>query len=268
MKKLAYVGLVIGMLQIALVVGAHGVREDWDGNSSDRWKEREEIDKSFDLGSGAKIEVSGINGWVVIDNTAGNAARVKVTRYGKTRAALDARQFTTELRGNVLVIKGEKNDRNSRGSGDGVREEVTLSIPRSVSMDVSGVNGHVTVAEIDGPITISGINGQVKVAKAGSASNISGVNGSVTVALRELSNEGMDISGINGQVSLSFDSGISADLSVSGINGRVITDGTPLTLQGKVTPSSFKARLGNGGATISVSGINGNVKINQNSGER
>ena len=48
---------------------------------------------------------------------------------------------------------------------------------------------------------------------------------------------------------------------MTGINGNVITDAPNVTVEGKLSPSSFKAKIGSGGAPINVSGINGNVRI-------
>jgi hypothetical protein len=110
-------------------------------------------------------------------------------------------------------------------------------------------------------IHVSGINGAVDVAHAMSTSDISGINGSVRIALERLNTEGMTISGVNGRVELHFAEAINADISVTGINGSVVNKSGSITVIGKLTPSSFRGRIGEGGPTIQVSGVNGNVEL-------
>jgi DUF4097 and DUF4098 domain-containing protein YvlB len=226
--------------------------------------QRDEINQTVELSRGANVKVQGINGFVEITTADTNSAEIHIVRTAKTPADLEFRKVIIEHQAGSLVIRGEREDegRNKRGGhGPDVRQEVTLRLPRSVSLGVSGVNGRVTVGELDGSVDVSGINGPVEVARAGSAANISGVNGSVTMALSRISDEGLTVSGVNGRVVLSFSDDLDANLDVNGVNGSIDLDVPRVTVQGKISPQRMKATIGAGGPPIHVTGVNGSVRL-------
>ena len=52
-----------------------------------------------------------------------------------------------------------------------------------------------------------------------------------------------------------------ADLTAKGMNGRVRSEIPEVTVDKEEYSSRYSARIGNGGAPISISGINGNVRL-------
>lgn len=226
------------------------------GDDEDRdFPERDEIHKTFELAPGATVEIQGINGSVVSETASGNVAEVTVVRSAKTRDALSHRRVFVEGSSSSLRIKGE----DERGRVPDVRQRVMVKLPRSIELTVHGVNGRVSIGELDGEITVNGINGAVDVAHATSTSDISGINGRVRIGLERIAPNGMSISGVNGKIELHFAEAVNADVSVSGINGSVFADGGRITVIGKMNPNSFNGRIGNGGPRIEISGVNGNV---------
>jgi hypothetical protein len=241
-----------GMLS-PMTATVHAAAQDGD------FAERDEIRQSIKLSAGADVEVRGINGSVTIETGSSDTAEVYIVRSARRKDDLNYHRVFVEGSGSRLVIRGE-DDRNG-GRGREVRQRVELRLPRQINLSVSGVNGRVDVGEIEGTVRASGINGAVNVAHATSTSDISGINGKVTMAFTRLDPRGLTISGINGKVELQFAEDVNADLDVSGINGAVIPEINNVTIQGKVTPNSFRAKIGAGGPRISVSGVNGNVRL-------
>jgi DUF4097 and DUF4098 domain-containing protein YvlB len=171
-----------------------------------------------------------------------------------------------EQTGAGLVVRGENNrDRDGdggwRGENRQVRQRVWLKIPRNVDFTASGINGTASVGELDGPVKLSGINGRVTVAQARGYIDISGINGAVSMLVTQLTERGIRVSGVNGSVVLRFDGALNADLAVNGVNGSVNADMPNVTMQGRVTRTSFNAKIGGGGSPINVSGVNGSVKL-------
>jgi hypothetical protein len=226
--------------------------------------EQEETNQTVQLPAGARVRVSGINGLVNVTTGDTNEAEIHIVRTAKTRADLQYHKVLIEHQGASLVVRGEReNEGNNKrwGNGPDVRQEVTLRLPRSASLNVNGVNGRVTVGELDGSVDVSGVNGPVEVGRAGSTARISGVNGSVTMALVRIADEGLTVSGVNGRVLLSFSDDLDANLEVNGVNGSIDLDVPRVTVQGKITPSRMKATIGAGGAQITVTGVNGSVRL-------
>jgi len=237
---------------------------DNDSQSERDLPERDEINQTFELSSGARVEVSGINGTVDIETSNSNSAEVHIVRSANNRADLEYHKIIIEQAPNRLVVRGEKdNERKWSGRGHELRQRVTMRIPRQVDLTASGINGRATVGSIDGPVKLSGINGKVDVAQARGYTDISGINGRVSVTIAGLGERGIHVSGINGGVELKFAEDLNADLDVSGVNGAVNTDVSNVTIQGKLDRSNFRAKIGSGGSPISISAVNGRVRLSR-----
>jgi hypothetical protein len=233
------------------------------GDYGDDLPERDEVRRTVELAPGSRVEVSGINGGVTVETSNSSTAEIHIVRSARSRDDLNRRRVLIDESPGFLKIHGEKD----QGRGPDVRQRVMLKVPRSIELTVRGINGRVGVGEIDGMIHVSGINGAVEVAHAKSTSDISGINGRVRISLDRLHESGMKISGVNGRVELYFAEAVNADISVTGINGSVRNESGAITVIGKITPSSFRGRIGEGGPEINVSGVNGNVDLLAGSGQ-
>ena len=83
--------------------------------------------------------------------------------------------------------------------------------------------------------------------------------GTFHVGLKQL-DKGIDINGINGNIELRLSDGVNADLEAHGMNGNVTSD-LPNVVVDKSNHGSYSAQIGNGGNSISASGINGNIRL-------
>jgi len=268
MKRIIVVVLLVGIASVAGIVRSYtksgGSLKDWPhsikGQSPSGAEVRDEIRKTVELSPGARVDVSGINGAVIIETSDTRTADIYIERTADSQEALSRRKIVINSTTNSLTIKGEKDGSFiGRMLGSNPKEKVTLRLPRQISLATSGVNGAVKVGEIDGPVEVSGINGRVDVAQASGSANFSGINGQVSFALNSLS-KGIDISGINGNVELRLSENVNADLEASGMNG-VVTSELPNVVVDKTSRGNYTARIGSGGASISASGINGNIRL-------
>jgi hypothetical protein len=268
MKKIVLIVLVLGIAGIAGVVRSHtkGGSSSWPlvihGDKQAASNAREEIRKTYELTAGARVEVSGINGWVKIETSDSKTADIYIERLGESQEVLNRRKITIENNAAGLTIRGEKGDSGllSRVFGTKPTEHVTLRLPRQVSLVTNGVNGSVTSGEIDGAVEVSGINGKVDVAQAIGSAQFSGINGNVSVGLKQIGKDGVDISGINGNIELRLGDAVNADLEAHGMNGNVTSD-LPNVSVDKKNYGNYTAQIGKGGNSISASGINGNIRL-------
>jgi hypothetical protein len=269
MKRIILVVLLVAIAGIAGVVRSYS-----RGNGGRVWPlvahadkqsagdTREEIRKSFELSPGARVEVSGINGWVKIETSDSRTADVYIERIGQSQEVLNRRKIVVENTAGGLTIRGQKGDGNfiSRMFGTKPSEHVTLRLPKQISLVTNGVNGSVTSGAIDGSVTVNGINGKVDIAQAAGSAEFSGINGNISVGLKQIAREGVELSGINGNIELRLSEGINADLEAHGMNGNVSSD-LPNVSVDKSSYGSYSAHIGTGGNSISASGINGNIRL-------
>jgi len=258
MKKTVLALTLIALMGLAMTPLASASNPQRHSSDDSDFAERDEVNQSYELAPGARVEVRGINGKVDIETGSGTTAVLNIVRSARNRDDLNYHKIIIEPSANSLVIRGEKE--NDRGNHN-VRQRVTLKLPRQVDMTVSGVNGATKVGEIDGPVKLSGINGSVEVAQALGYSDISGINGRVRVNIAQLSDRGIRVSGVNGGVELRFAEDLNADLEVNGINGSVNADVPNVMVMGKIDRQNFRAKIGNGGTPIIVKGVNGSVTL-------
>jgi hypothetical protein len=243
---------------LALMLAPMTAKAQRHSGDDSEFSERDEINQTLTLASGARVEVRGVNGTVDIETAAGATAEIHIVRLARSRDDLNYHKIIIEPSANSLIVRGE-ND-NDHGNHQ-VRHRVTLRLPRQIDLSVSGVNGRATVGAIDGPIQLNGINGAVEVGQAVGYAKISGINGRVKVNIVRLSERGIHVSGVNGGVELQFAEDLNADVEVTGINGRVNADVPNVTVMGKLERNSFRARVGAGGTPIIINGVNGHVKL-------
>ena len=157
MKKILLIVLLLAVAGVAGVVRSHskntgnGWKLSLNSDKQSAGNAREEIRKSFDLVAGARVEVSGINGWVKIETSDRKTADVYIERLGDSQEALNRRKITIESTAGGLTIRGEKGDGSfiSRMFGSNPQEHVTLRLPKQISLVTNGVNGSVTSGGID-----------------------------------------------------------------------------------------------------------------------
>ena len=221
------------------------------------YTERKEINQTFELTPGSRVELSVISGSVDVETTNGNTAEVHIVRMGETRADLDCYTIAIEHTPSSLVLR-HKQQRSGECQNIRAKQQVTLRLPRTVDLKLNAISGPVKIGELDGALRLSGISGRVDVAQSLGYSDISGISGVLSISIPRMSDRGIRVSGISGKVELRLAGDLNADLNVSGINGDVNAAAPNVTLN-KVGHSHFAGKVGSGGSVISVSGISGSV---------
>jgi DUF4097 and DUF4098 domain-containing protein YvlB len=243
---------ILGVMLAPLATGQQ--RKDVDDRE---YTEREDINQTYELAPGSRVELSVISGSVDVETTNGNTAEVHIVRMGETRTDLDCYTIAIEHTPSSLVMR-HKQRRSGECQNIRAKQQVTLRLPRTVDLKLNAISGPVKIGELDGALRLSGISGRVDVAQALGYSDISGISGVLTITIPRMSDRGIRVSGISGKVDLRLGGELNADLNVSGVNGDVNAAAPNVTLN-KVGHSNFAGRVGSGGSVISVSGISGSV---------
>ncbi len=238
-------------------------------NEDSQGEARDEIRKSFVLQPGARLEVEGINGKVDIQTSDSKTAEVYVMRTAKNSDSLSRREVTVEQTANGLLVRGKETRHAGLWEhlfGSNPKEEVTIKAPRQIALALKGINGRVTTGDIVGTIEAKGINGNVELGQASESAEIGGINGRVVLSLKQLGERGARISGINGGIELRLANGLNADLTAKGMNGNVRSEIAEVAVDKEEFGHGYSAHIGSGGAPITLSGINGNVRLTRGEG--
>jgi DUF4097 and DUF4098 domain-containing protein YvlB len=227
------------------------------------------------LAAGDRLEISNINGNVDVTHATGRVAEVTVTKTVKRGDGSMVKAIMEEsgsgMRVCTIYLYNNPDRRSCDGDNSGnhsnhgrnnaeVEMHYVVHVPAGARLDVSDVNGNVTVTGAGDDSKIETVNGDVTFDGAG-ASSLETVNGKVVGTFSRAAWEGtMNVETVNGSVDLTFPAEFSAELSGETVNGSIRTD-FPITIDKGWGPKSFKGRIGAGGHALRIETVNGEIVL-------
>jgi len=261
------------------------------------FRERDEINQTYQLAPGARVEVSSIRGPVKIVNADTATAEVQIIRTARSRADLEYHKIEVEQAGNSLVVRGVQEPEQRRRQNIQVDHQVILKLPRRIDLSVTSVSGSLQVGDVDGQMHVSSISGSanignvsgklqlssvsgsVEVGNVGAEArvtsisgnlglgqvngslNVSSISGGVKATLVSLSSQGIHINSVSGSIEIGFKSEVNADFSAEHVSGQVYLDVPNVTRDSEAKSSSVRARIGAGGTPITISSVSGDIRL-------
>ena len=291
--------MITALLTSVMMLACGAPRAGLTAESAQRrdFQEREEINKTYQLAPGARVDVSSIRGPVEIVNADGTTAEVQIIRSARTRADLEYHKIEVEQTGNGLVVRGVQEPEDRQRENVQVDHHVMLKLPRRIDLSVKSVSGSIKVGDVDGQTHVSSISGSANIGNVGGklqVSSISGsleignvgadarvnsisgnlglgqVNGSLDVSsvsgglnatLVSLSPQGIHIRSVSGSIELGFKSEVNADFKADSISGQVHFDMPNVTRDTEEKSHNVRARIGAGGTPISITSVSGNIRL-------
>jgi hypothetical protein len=261
------------------------------------FKERDEINQTYQLAPGTRVEVSSIRGPVEIVDGDTATAEVRIIRTARTRADLEHHKIEVQQTGNSLVVRGVQEPEQRGRENIQVNHHVILKLPRSIDLSVTSVSGSLKVGDVDGQMHVSSISGSANIGNVGSklqvnsvsgnlevgnvgadarVNSISGnlglgqvngrldvssVSGGVKATLVSLSPQGIHINSVSGSIEIAFKSEVNADFSAESVSGQVYLDVPNVTRDSDEKGPNVRARIGAGGTPITISSVSGSVRL-------
>lgn len=264
-KRVIIVVLLIAIAAIAGVVRSHsGGLSDFKGlvSHNSTGQTREEKRETYQLDSGARVQVFNINGSVNIETSDTQTADIFIERLASSPESLGRRKVSVEYTRNELKIYGERTTSGfwARLFGSNPSERITLKLPREIALTVKGINGSVISTDVEGSLQVSGVNGRVQVGSTAGRADLKGINGNVVLSLKQLNLDAVNFGGINGNIELRLAEGVNGYLDVKGINGNITSDAAQVSIE-KGRRGRYWVQIGSGGNSISAKGINGNIRL-------
>lgn len=287
--------LLLSMMMLACDVPSAGVTTD--AAQRQDFRERDEINQTYQLAPGARVEVSSIRGHVQITNSETTTAEVQIIRTARTRADLEYHKIEVEQTANGLVVRGVQEPEERRTRNIQVNHEVILKLPRRIDLSVKSISGPVKAGDVDGEAHVSSISGSANIGNVGGKLQVSSISGSLDVGnvggdarvssisgnlrlgqvngsldvtsisgalnttLTSLSPQGIHIRSVSGSVELGFKSDINADFNAQHISGGVYLDIPNVVREGDERSNNVRARIGAGGTPITITSVSGNIRL-------
>jgi hypothetical protein len=223
------------------------------------------------LAQGATLEVRGITGAIRASRAGGSEAEVVAVKHGARHDVDEVEIRVVEQDGGVTICAAypSRHGRQAAGcSWDGqhdledsdVEVEFEVRVPPGVRFLGGTVTGDVEGRALPGDATLTTVNGDVDV-EADGVARATTVNGSISARLGRNEWEGqLRFTTVNGGITVTFPGDLNADIQATTVNGSVESD-FPITLSGRMHAGSLRGRLGNGGRDLSLSTVNGDIRL-------
>ncbi|HEX8146229.1 MAG TPA: DUF4097 family beta strand repeat-containing protein [Pyrinomonadaceae bacterium] len=230
----------------------------------------EEFHQTYPLAAGGRVSLSNINGAVKVQAWERAEVKVDAVKRAHTPERLREAQIKIDASSSRVRIETEYPDSTLRWSDrDGERHEnpasvdYTLTVPRGAHIDeINLINGNLSIAGIAGPVKASSINGRVTAAGLSGPVNLSVINGKLEATLDHLNESGsVNLSSVNGALVVTLPSDANALVRASTVHGGISNDFNLPVRVGEYVGRDLEGRIGQGGADVRLSNVNGSVTI-------
>jgi hypothetical protein len=226
------------------------------------------------LGQGQSVEIRGINGDVHAALSQSGQVEVTARRTARRSNPADVKIDVIPHSGGVTICavypssSGQANTcapGTGGGGGNNTRDNDTVvhfevRVPPGVGFIGRTVNGELEAESLQSDVQAHTVNGSIKVSTTGLATAAT-VNGSVNATLGRADwPEGAAFKTVNGGITLTLPSVFDADLRADTLNGSITSD-FPITMTGAVTPRRLQGTVGAGGHSLTLSTVNGSIKL-------
>ena len=162
----------------------------------------ERINRTFDLGSSGRLELSNVAGEIVVTTVSGSTLtidavkRVRPRGNESTAEALASLTVEFDQRGDRLEVRTE----HSRGRGrQRASVDYTVSVPAGTSVSLHSVSGDLEVTGVQGELRTETVSGQVRIRSAGALSVAKSVSGDVRIETARATNTA-EIGSVSGDI--------------------------------------------------------------------
>jgi hypothetical protein len=238
---------------------------------------RKDFSQSFPFNADGRFSLDHVKGRVEIHGSNSDTVIINAAIHGKTSESIEAVKINVDSGPDRAVVHTDqsssvtgfpwswlwfKNDKRNDASVD-----YTIQIPQRAHLaDIRSVNGRIVIDGVSGDIAASTVNGDTQIKDAAANLKLSTVNGRIAADMISLGRgQSVSLDAVNGTIELALPDDVNASLSVGTVNGSITSEFPSLKVE-KEFPvgNNLKGSLGNGGATVKVTAVNGTIKILKN----
>jgi len=226
------------------------------------------------VATGRTVMIKNVNGPIRVERSTSNRVEVTAEKRWRRGNPDDVRIEQPRMgSGDVLICAlftpestcDEMGIHTPRSRSYNNRNDVSVHfvvrVPDGIRVDVATVNGALDVSGVSAGVTANTVNGTIDARSTGGPVRAHTVNGSLNISMGSFSAaDDLEYETVNGSVTLELPTDFGGQLELSTVNGRVSTD-FPITITGTLSPRRLRGSIGNGGARIRASTVNGSVTL-------
>jgi len=226
------------------------------------------------LASGKRLEIKGVNGDIHAVGVTSGEATVTARKHARRSdpESVEIKVVATDDAVTICAVyptpRRARRD-NECTAGDhwssstednDVSVDFEVRVPAGVKFYGHTVNGQVEAEHLGADVWAYTVNGSVRLSTTGYAEATT-VNGSIIASLGRANwSDGVEFTTVNGGITLDLPSDLSTEVRASTVNGDLVTD-FPLLVTGKFGPRHLHGTIGNGGRQLSLSTVNGSIRL-------
>jgi hypothetical protein len=201
----------------------------------------------------------GRNGGAVVRSGPVSAAEVSA----RVQVHADTDAEAASIARNVRVVGDDGRLRSEGPSSERWSVTYYVTVPQRTDLDITAVNGPISVTAVHGRIRTEASNGPVQLEQLAGDVRARVTNGPLTVVLagNRWDGAGLSAETVNGPARLVIPDDYSAALELGTVNGPMNVDlGRPITVSGNLR-GRFSTTVGAGGPTVRVVTTNGPFSV-------
>lgn len=251
--------LGIALLAITLAAGC-------GGRAAGKAKRTKTFDQQWQTASIQKLELSGINGKIVIHPASDGLITMKAHAEigGGVPTRDDSKLISITQKGGTLIVRDEGGVDDDRGffsffDDAWAKIDFVMYVPVQMQLELETVNGSIVVNGVGSALEASSVNGRIEARSPAEKITAETVNGSVQVEYLSVFRGG-EFSTVNGSIRLTVPPDSAIDADVDQLNGS-FSSNVPVIVDGD------EVRTGSPEGTtlypLEVSTVNGSVSLTQ-----
>ena len=223
-------------------------------------KVKETFEQVIPFDAGGTFSIENKNGSITVQTWNEPNVRIEAVKSANRESDLENIEILIDGSGSSVSVETVHQKRRFWGSSGSVKYNITL--PADAEVDVTTVNGAVTIEGIDGRVVARSVNGTVKMREISGEIETSTTNGSIRAEYARADEGEHSFKTTNGSVSVYLPSDAGGQFEAKTTNGSIRID-FPTELS-RETRRHKRGTFGSGSSTFAFKTTNGSVKILQN----
>ena len=261
-------GIFIAFLSFALSLV---VLQSSDAQTTEE-KFTETFQQSYQLTATGRVSLENINGDIRVDVWDKNEIKVEAVKSANMQEKLKDLEIKIDSGADSIRIKVKYPSTNYNGKtkedwrrNNPGKIDFVLTVPRSARIDsIELINGNIDLKDLTGEVEASSINGKVTAKNLLGDCKLSTINGVTDASFEKVeSGRSLSISSVNGKVLVTLPSDVNAQIKASVVHGSISNEFGLNVRKGEYVGRDMQGVLGNGGARINISNVNGSISVNR-----
>jgi DUF4097 and DUF4098 domain-containing protein YvlB len=217
----------------------------------------QKINRSFPLSANGSIELSSINGSIVVTTSSDQAVDIKAIKKSDYKDEIETIEIIFEAGKDTLKVYTKANKRNTRAKVD-----FTVALPDKLARAVfQSVNGKLDCSGKFADLTLKTVNGKIDFSGEFRNTVFKTVNGAIAVSQETLLSGNLTAATVNGAIAIELNRKSAFAAEGRTVNGRISND-FDLAVERHLVGSSFRGKVNEGGQyKVNVETVNGSIDI-------